>query len=134
MLKDKRLLQPMLCALLIQALIPASAPADMPDSATWAATLARSYRATPNITYLTANNWEAKLDVYQPVGLTTPNPTIIFFHGGGWTGGSKEANTLTNLLYMDMGWTVVNVEYRLAKVSLAPAAVEDARCALRWVY
>jgi acetyl esterase/lipase len=35
---------------------------------------------------------------------------------------------------MDMGWTVVNVEYRLAKVSLAPAAVEDSRCALRWVY
>jgi acetyl esterase/lipase len=33
-----------------------------------------------------------------------------------------------------MGWTVVNVEYRLTDVALAPAAVEDARCALRWVY
>ena len=33
-----------------------------------------------------------------------------------------------------MGWNVVNVEYRLAKVSLAPAAVQDALCALRWVY
>jgi acetyl esterase/lipase len=29
---------------------------------------------------------------------------------------------------------VVNVEYRLANVALAPAAVEDCRCALRWVY
>lgn len=29
---------------------------------------------------------------------------------------------------------VVNVEYRVASVSLAPAAVEDCRCALRWVY
>jgi len=28
----------------------------------------------------------------------------------------------------------VNVEYRLASVALAPAAVEDCRCALRWVY
>jgi acetyl esterase/lipase len=28
---------------------------------------------------------------------------------------------------------VVNVEYRLARVSLAPAAVEDCLCALRWV-
>ena len=35
--------------------------------------------------------------------------------------------------YLEMGWAVVNVEYRLAKVSLAPAAVEDCRCALRWV-
>src|SRR5689334_14233104 len=32
-----------------------------------------------------------------------------------------------------MGWNVVNVEYRLGKVSLAPAAVEDCLCALRFV-
>jgi len=35
---------------------------------------------------------------------------------------------------MLMGWAVVNVEYRLSDVALAPAAAEDARCALRWVY
>lgn len=35
--------------------------------------------------------------------------------------------------YLEMGYAVVNVEYRLARVSLAPAAVEDCRCALRWV-
>jgi len=34
--------------------------------------------------------------------------------------------------YLEMGWAVVNVSYRLARVSLAPAAVEDCRCALRW--
>jgi acetyl esterase/lipase len=97
-------------------------------------TVAYAYRTTPNITYLTATNFDAKLDVYQPVGVTTPNPTLVFFHGGGWTGGSKEGNTLTNLLWMDMGWTVVNVEYRLAKNSPAPAAVEDCLCAMRWIY
>ena len=36
--------------------------------------------------------------------------------------------------YLEMGWTVVNVAYRLADVAHAPAAVEDTRCALRWVY
>src|SRR5207247_8561692 len=35
--------------------------------------------------------------------------------------------------YVAMGYSVVNVEYRLANVSLAPAAIEDCRCALRWV-
>src|SRR5258708_28383451 len=30
------------------------------------------------------------------------------------------------------GWNVLNVEYRLAKISLAPAAAHDALCALRW--
>src|SRR4029079_7112229 len=53
--------------------------------------------------------------------------------GGGWTGGAKETQLLSLLPYMEMGWNVVNVEYRLAKVSLAPAAVEDCLCALRWV-
>ena len=37
------------------------------------------------------------------------------------------------LPYLEMGFAVVNVEYRLARVALAPAAVEDGRCALRWV-
>lgn len=95
--------------------------------------VAGNYQINANITYVTANNWEAKLDVYQPRGLTAPNPTLVYFHGGGWTGGSKEGSSLTNLPYLEMGWTVVNVEYRVSSVSLAPAAVEDARCALRWM-
>jgi len=35
--------------------------------------------------------------------------------------------------WMEMGWAVVNVQYRLGEVSLAPAAVEDCLCALRWI-
>jgi acetyl esterase/lipase len=92
------------------------------------------YRVVPNITYLTANNWEAKLDVYQARSATTPNQTLIYVHGGGWTGGTKEQSSLTFLPFLEMGWNVVNVEYRLAKISQAPAAVEDCLCALRWVY
>jgi acetyl esterase/lipase len=95
--------------------------------------IAGSYRVVPNVTYLTANNWDAKLDVYQSRESATPNPTLIYYHGGGWTGGSKEGSSLTFLPFLEMGWNVVNVEYRLAKVSLAPAAVQDALCALRWV-
>lgn len=93
-----------------------------------------SYRVVPNITYLTANNWDAKLDVYQSREATTPNPTLVYFHGGGWTAGSKEGSSLTYLPFLEMGWNVVNVEYRLARISLAPAAVQDGLCALRWIY
>ena len=91
------------------------------------------YRVVPNVTYLTANNYEAKLDVYARTDVTTPQPTLIWIHGGGWTGGNKEGATFSLLPYMEMGWNVVNVEYRLARVSLAPAAVEDCLCALRWI-
>jgi acetyl esterase/lipase len=47
--------------------------------------------------------------------------------------GKKERNVFQLLPYLYLGWTVINVEYRLARTSAAPAAVEDCRCALRWV-
>jgi acetyl esterase/lipase len=37
------------------------------------------------------------------------------------------------LPYLEMGMAVVNIDYRLASVAPAPAAVEDCRCALHWV-
>ena len=91
------------------------------------------YRIVPNITYVTANNFDAKLDVYSRADTQAPQPTIIFIHGGGWTGGAKETQTFNLLPYLEMGWNAVNVEYRLARVSEAPAAVEDCLCALRWI-
>ena len=116
------------------ALAPALSHAQSADTFAKALHIFGSYRVMPDITYLTANNWEAKLDVYQARDAATPNPTLVYFHGGGWVQGSKEASSLTFLPFLNMGWNVVNVEYRLAKVSLAPAAVQDALCALRWVY
>jgi acetyl esterase/lipase len=117
-------------------LLPANAAyAQLSDKAAWAADATIQYRVVPNITYLTANNYDAKLDVYTPrsANANAPAPTLVFIHGGGWVGGTKEASILNILPYLEMGWAVVNVEYRLGRVSLAPAAVEDCRCALRWV-
>ena len=37
------------------------------------------------------------------------------------------------LAWLEMGWNVVNVEYRLGGVAAAPGAVEDCLCALRWI-
>jgi acetyl esterase/lipase len=111
----------------------AGAQSKLPDTAAWAADLTIGYRVAPNITYLTANNYEAKLDVYTPRNVSGPVPTLVYIHGGGWVGGTKEGAFLNVLPYLEMGWAVVNVEYRLGRHSLAPAAVEDCRCALRWV-
>src|SRR5215470_13056765 len=95
--------------------------------------IAVPYRIVPNITYVTANNFEAKLDVYSRADTQAPQPTIIYIHGGGWTGGAKETQLFNLFPYLEMGWNAVNVEYRLARVSEAPAAVEDCLCALRWI-
>lgn len=90
------------------------------------------YDILPNITYSIANNTELKLDLYLPKNRTAPHPTLILFHGGGWVDGQKERNVFYLLPYLSLGWAVINVEYRLARNSPAPAAVEDCRCALRW--
>ena len=110
-----------------------SAIAQLPDSASWAATVQNEFRVIPDITYLRANGVELKIDVYQSRNSEGPAPTFIYYHGGGWVGGSKESNVLRLLPYLEGGWAAVNVQYRLGNVSLAPAAVEDSLCALRWV-
>jgi acetyl esterase/lipase len=98
----------------------------------WASRLETDYRIVPNVTYLTASNYEARLDLYVTRTPAKPLPTLIWIHGGGWTGGTKESATGIPA-FLAMGMNVVNVEYRLARVAPAPAAVEDCRCALRWV-
>jgi acetyl esterase/lipase len=124
----KRLLLSIVAALAL--VVPATAQ-PTPDLQA-AVALFQQVRTVPNIVYLRANGWEGKLDVYARRA-QTPAPTVIFIHGGGWVGGTKEGSLLTTLPYLAMGYAVVNVEYRLANVSLAPAAIEDCRCALRWV-
>ncbi len=110
-----------------------AAVAQLPPTADWAAHAQNQYAVVANVTYLTASGFEAKLDVYRRRDVQTPQPTLVFYHGGGWIGGTKEASFMSIMPWLEMGWNVVNVEYRMARVAEAPAAVEDALCALRWV-
>ncbi len=108
--------------------------AQTPDAASWTAELVNTVRVIPNITYSTASNVELKLDLYLPRNAAGPVPVVLYLHGGGWVAGSKEGAVMLVMPYIQKGWAAANVEYRLARVALAPAAVEDCRAALRWVY
>jgi acetyl esterase/lipase len=121
-------------ALLLLCLSIQSASAQPREASAWAAAANTQYRVVPNIAYGTASGMETKLDVYMPRQVKEPVPVVVHIHGGGWTGGAKEYEVPSFLPYLEMGLAVVNVEYRLARVALAPAAVEDCRCALRWVF
>jgi acetyl esterase/lipase len=116
-------------------LIALTISAQQPDPAyQWPTIAATEDRIYPNIVYSKAGGNEVKLDVITAGPDFRTRPTLMFFHGGGWVGGSKDASTLAALPYLERGMNVVNVEYRLASAALAPAAVEDCRCALRWIY
>ena len=69
------------------------------------------------------------LDIYKPIGKTN-TPVIVWFHGGGLTGGTK--NIPKELL--DYGYLIVSVEYRLSPKVKAPAYIEDAAAGTAWVF
>src|SRR5437016_171224 len=59
-------------------------------SAKWAAEIAAQYTVNANLTYRTASNQQLKMDVYYRRGVTTPQPTLVYMHGGFWVAGVKE--------------------------------------------
>jgi acetyl esterase/lipase len=85
-----------------------------------------------DVVYAKGKDWEQKLDLYLPPNTGKPTPVVINIHGGGWNHGTKESQTGFNTFFK-MGFAVANIEYRLTPQATAPAAVEDARCALLYV-
>jgi acetyl esterase/lipase len=76
------------------------------------------------------------LDILQPKSpAVEKRPGAIVIHGGGWTGGTKEGMVNSFALrYVEKGFVVANVEYRLAKAATAPAAVNDVLNAASWFF
>lgn len=70
------------------------------------------------------------VDVYHPENAGKKTPVIVWFHGGGITGGQKE---IPNAL-KDKGYTIVGVGYRLSPKVKAPTYIEDAAAAIAWVF
>ena len=72
--------------------------------------------------------------VYRPRGLALDAPLVVWFHGGGWVlGGPAQSDWVCTSIAEDVGALVVSVDYRKAPEHPAPAAVDDAVAATRWV-
>jgi acetyl esterase/lipase len=99
----------------------------------WAAGASDRYLVYPNQSYGYFSGVSVTLDVWQ-AQTKEPVPTVIYYHGGGWFFGDRTGAFPYLMPWFARGWNIINVEYRMSGAALAPAAVEDARCALRWVY
>ena len=94
-----------------------------------------TYKTVKDISYILAGETDGyrkercKLDVYYPVG-KKGFPTIVWFHGGGLEGGGKHVPEM----FMNQGFAVVAVNYRLSPKAQNPAYTEDSAAAVAWAY
>lgn len=93
------------------------------------------YKEVDNISYISPDDTASyrrercKLDIYYPVDAPRPFKTVVWFHGGGLTGGQKEIpSDLRN-----RGIAVVAPNYRLYPRGHNPEYTEDAAEAVAWV-
>jgi len=85
------------------------------------------------LVYKQIDSIDLKLDIYRSKNLRKAVPVLIFIHGGGWSKG-KRSDYLPYLLdYALKDYVTVTVSYRLSGVANFPAALEDVKCAVRWI-
>ncbi len=72
------------------------------------------------------------LDLYAPAGARRA-PTVLFIHGGSWTGGSKDDYRFVGESLARAGYVTAIMSYRLAPRNRYPSYIQDAAQALRWL-
>ncbi|MFZ5939204.1 MAG: alpha/beta hydrolase fold domain-containing protein [Bacteroidota bacterium] len=125
---------------LLVAFLPACKQSSVPPSPDNSPFRAQRFSVSKDIPYgplpgqvldvYTQGSWIGEPDYWKPD--TSIHPVLVYIHGGGWCGGSKETVTPFFLPYMEKGWNIVNIEYRRGE-GTAPQAVDDCMLALRWI-
>jgi acetyl esterase/lipase len=128
---------------------PAPAPAPAPTRATPPIAPRAPIDVEAGIVYGRAGDVDLLLDVYRPkappppttsegaapagAAAPTKRPAILWIHGGGWTRGDRGAFRGLATEMALQGYVGCSCDYRLAPKFPFPAAVEDVKCAVRWM-
>jgi len=83
-----------------------------------------------NLPYVTNGHERQKLDLYLPKAKRRL-PLIIRVHGGAWRAGSKDQ--VGPLDYLDDGYAVASINYRLSQHAIFPAQIQDCKAAVRYL-
>ena len=86
-----------------------------------------------DVVYGKGGGRDLKLDLSLPKEGTEPRPAIVFVHGGGWQGGNRGAFAPQAAYLAGKGYVGACIEYRLSGEATFPAAIEDCKCAVRWL-
>lgn len=88
--------------------------------------------------YKRVGDLELKADVYSPSKAPGgPSPVVLWMHGGALVLGTRKDIVLTRrhelVRFLEQGWSVVSIDYRLAPETQVPDIWEDVRDAFAWV-
>lgn len=91
------------------------------------------YTERTTYTYKTIGDLPIQADVYRLPG-DDVRPVIVWIHGGGLITGGRGGPTLEQRKrYLDAGYAIVSIDYRLAPETKLPGIIEDVRDAIAWV-
>ncbi|MDA0921641.1 MAG: alpha/beta hydrolase [Planctomycetota bacterium] len=83
-----------------------------------------------DIEFANVDGHSLKLDLYLPADAKDV-PLVVWIHGGGWSGGSKNGCPISWLT--DDGYAVASISYRLTDKAIFPAQIHDCKAAIRWL-
>ncbi len=84
-----------------------------------------------NLPYIEGGHEQNRLDLYLPEKAEGRLPLVVWVHGGGWQGGSKEFCPTVPLT--TKGFAVASINYRLSQHAVFPAQIQDCKAAIRWL-
>jgi len=72
------------------------------------------------------------LDLYLPEAAAEQrSPLIVWIHGGAWRSGSKKSVPVT--AWIDHGFAIASIDYRLSPEARFPAQIHDIKAAIRFL-
>jgi len=87
-------------------------------------------RIHKDIEFTNVDGHSLTLDLHMPTQEKNSH-LVVWIHGGGWRGGSKEKCSVTWLT--EHGYTVASISYRLTDKAIFPAQIHDCKAAVRWL-
>lgn len=86
------------------------------------------------VVFAHVDDQDLALDVFRAPG-DEPKPALVLLHGGGWKAGARGHVNEPARAFASLGYAAVPVSYRLLSGERArfPAAVNDVRCAVRYL-
>ena len=90
--------------------------------------LPESIKKYTDVIYKESDSLSLALDVYTHRPDSSPNPLILIIHGGYWKAGDKGVfYTQRATEFVELGYTVASINYRLSTEHKFPANIEDLR-------